>query len=218
MVFILCFEDLLLLQDNRLLIKRGAEADIYLIQWYNKKAISKVRTPKPYRHRSLDNEIRKYRTIHEAAISSAVKAAGILSPFIYFIDPFQAEIIMEFVQGKSVKDVLKPQLCYKMGVYTALLHTNNIVHGDLTTSNFIASKQVVLIDFGLSYYSTRIEDKAVDIRLIRQVFSSAHMPLYDDVYDSFIEGYLTVMGKKKMHRILEIVSEIEQRGRYARVV
>jgi TP53 regulating kinase and related kinases len=218
MVFILCFEDILLLQDNRLLIKRGAEADIYLIQWYNKKAISKVRTPKPYRHRSLDDEIRKYRTIHEATMSSAAKAAGILSPFIYFIDPCQAEIIMEFVQGKSVKDVLKPQLCYKMGIYTALLHTNNMVHGDLTTSNFIASKKVVLIDFGLSYYSTRIEDKAVDIRLIKQVFSSAHMPLYEDVYDSFIEGYLTVMGKKKTHRILESVSEIEQRGRYARVV
>jgi TP53 regulating kinase and related kinases len=218
MVFILCFEDILLLQDNRLLIKRGAEADIYLIQWYNKKAISKVRTPKPYRHRSLDNEIRKYRTIHEAAMSSAAKAAGILSPFIYFIDPFHAEIIMEFVQGKSVKDVLKPQLCYKMGIYAALLHTNNMVHGDLTTSNFIASKKVVLIDFGLSYYSTRIEDKAVDIRLIKQVFNSAHMPLYEDVYDSFIEGYLTVMGKKQTHRILESVSEIEQRGRYARVV
>ena len=218
MVFILCFEDILLLQDSRLLIKRGAEADIYLIEWYSKKAISKVRTPKPYRHRSLDDEIRKYRTIHEAAMSSAAKAAGILSPFIYFIDPCQAEIVMEFVQGKSVKDVLKPQLCYKMGIYTALLHTNNMVHGDLTTSNFIASKKVVLIDFGLSYYSTRIEDKAVDIRLIKQVFSSAHMPLYEDVYDSFIEGYLTVMGKKKTHRILESVSEIEQRGRYARVV
>lgn len=206
------------MQDKRLLIKRGAEADIYLIQWYNKKAISKVRIPKPYRHRSLDNEIRKYRTIHEAAMSSAAKEAGIISPFIYFTDPFQAEIIMEFIQGKSVKDVLTPQLSYKMGVYTALLHTNNIVHGDLTTSNFIASKKVVLIDFGLSYYSTRIEDKAVDIRLIRQVFSSAHTPLYKDVYESFIEGYLTVMGKKKMHRILESVSEIEQRGRYARVI
>ncbi|HZC20264.1 MAG TPA: KEOPS complex kinase/ATPase Bud32 [Nitrososphaeraceae archaeon] len=206
------------MQDKRLLIKRGAEADIYLIQWYNKKAISKVRIPKPYRHRSLDNEIRKYRTIHEAAMSSAAKEAGIISPFIYFTDPFQAEIIMEFIQGKSVKDVLTPQLSYKMGVYTALLHTNNIVHGDLTTSNFIASKKVVLIDFGLSYYSTRIEDKAVDIRLIRQVFSSAHTPLYKDVYESFIEGYLTVVDKKKMHRILESVSEIEQRGRYARVI
>ena len=206
------------MQDKRLLIKRGAEADIYLIQWYNKKAISKVRIPKPYRHRSLDNEIRKYRTIHEAAMSSAAKEAGIISPFIYFTDPFQAEIIMEFIQGKSVKDVLTPQLSYKMGVYTALLHTNNIVHGDLTTSNFIASKKVVLIDFGLSYYSTRIEDKAVEIRLIRQVFSSAHTPLYKDVYESFIEGYLTVVDKKKMHRILESVSEIEQRGRYARVI
>jgi TP53 regulating kinase and related kinases len=206
-----------LLQDN-ILLKRGAEADIYLINWYDKKAISKVRTPKPYRHAALDNEIRKYRTIHEATMCSAAKVAGVISPFIYFVDPLHSEIIMEFVEGENMKDVLTPQLCYKIGVYTALLHINNIIHGDLTTSNFIASKKIVLIDFGLSFYSTRMEDKAADIRLIKQVLSSAHISIYEDAYESFTKGYLLVTGEKKTNKVLKNVEEIEKRGRYARIV
>jgi TP53 regulating kinase-like protein len=208
----------LLLQDNNTLLKRGAEADIYLINWYDKKAISKIRTPKPYRHVSLDNEIRKYRTIHEAIMCSAAKVAGVVSPFIYFMDPLHAEIIMEFVEGNNMKDVLTSQLSYKMGVYTALLHVNNIIHGDLTTSNFIAGKKIALIDFGLSYYSNRMEDKAVDIRLVKQAFSSAHISIFEDAFASFTKGYLSVTGEKKTHKVLENVEEIEKRGRYARVV
>jgi TP53 regulating kinase and related kinases len=218
------------------LIKRGAEADIYLTTWYGKIAISKIRTPKPYRHEGLDRQIRKQRTIHEAKMISSAKLAGVASPFVYFVDSINAEIIMEYVKGNIVKDVIESYLCNKMGVYTALLHKNNIIHGDLTTSNFIASIKrnkdnngtekmmsattivPVLLDFGLSYYSTRIEDRAVDIRLIKQVFSSAHILTYDDAYDSFIKGYSDVAGEKKTIKILENVAEIEQRGRYARVI
>jgi TP53 regulating kinase-like protein len=134
------------------------------------------------------------------------------------MDPLNSEIIMEFIAGKNLKDVLTPQLCFRIGVYTALLHINNIIHGDLTTSNFIVSKKISLIDFGLSYYSTRTEDKAVDIRLIKQVFSSAHMPIYYDAFNRFTKGYLVVIGKKNANKILENVAEIEKRGRYARVV
>ena len=204
--------------NKKVLIKKGAEADIYLINWYGKKAILKVRTPKPYRHKSLDNEIRRYRTIHEGSMISAAKLVGVSSPFIYFIDPLHAEIIMEFVHGRNLKEVITPQLCSKMGVYAAMLHANNIVHGDLTTSNFIAGKKIVLLDFGLSYYSERMEDKAVDVRLIKQVLSSAHISIYEDAYKGFIKGYSVVTGEKKTRKVLENVAEIEQRGRYARVI
>ena len=149
---------------------------------------------------------------------SAAKVAGIASPFVYFVDPLQAEIIMEFVEGNNVKQVITPQLCSKIGIYTALLHANNIIHGDLTTSNFINGKRLVLLDFGLSYYSTRVEDRAVDIRLIKQVFSSAHESIYEDAYNSFMKGYSTIASKSRTNKVLENVSEIEQRGRYARVV
>jgi TP53 regulating kinase and related kinases len=209
---------IILLNRKKTLLKKGAEANIYIINWYGKKAISKIRVAKHYRHKLLDNEIRRHRTIHEAAMIYAAKKTGVISPFIYFIDPSHAEIIMEFIEGINVKEVLTPQLCSKIGRYAALLHDNNIIHGDLTTSNFILSKKIVLVDFGLSYYSSRLEDKAVDIRLIKQAFSSAHKSIYEDAYRCFIIGYSQIAGKKKTENILEKVGEIERRGRYARVI
>ena len=209
---------IILLNCKNLLIKKGAEADIYLINWYGKKAISKIRVSKYYRHEFLDNEIRMQRTIHEATMLSAAKKTGIVSPFVYFVDPLNAEIIMEFIEGTNVKDVVTSKLSSEIGVYAALLHDNNIIHGDLTTSNFILSKKLVLADFGLSYYSSRLEDKAVDIRLIKQVFSSAHKLIYEDAYKYFIKGYAQIAGKAKTEKVLEKVTEIERRGRYARVI
>ncbi len=198
------------------LAKRGAEADIYIVEWGGRKAVSKVRSPKPYRHEALDATIRKHRTIHEASFMSAAKSAGVMSPFVHFVDPARAEIIMEFVEGQNVRDAITPDLCYEMGRYAAMLHTSNIIHGDLTTSNFIAGKKLVLLDFGLSYYSERMEDMATDIRLIKEVFTSAHIAT-KKAFPRFIEGYANVSGEKKAGKILENVKEIEQRGRYARI-
>ncbi|MDP9498584.1 MAG: Kae1-associated serine/threonine protein kinase, partial [Thermoproteota archaeon] len=149
------------MQQRKKLIKRGAEADIYLGSWYGKTTISKIRKVKSYRHKSLDDEIRKSRTVNEANMISASKLTGVRSPFLYFVDPIYAEIIMEFVEGKVAKDVITLKLCEEIGKYTGLLHTNDIIHGDLTTSNFIVSKKLVVLDFGLSYYSHRREDRAV---------------------------------------------------------
>ncbi len=199
------------------LIKRGAEADIYLTQWWGKKAIAKVRTPKPYRHQTLDSAVRKQRTIHEAGFISTAKMAGLNTPFVYFVDPEAAEIIMEFVGGSQVKDILDTRLCRQMGQYAAMLHSSNIIHGDLTTSNFIVDgRRMVLLDFGLAYYSERVEDMAVDVRLIKEIFTSAHIGLRGAFF-SFVKGYENVVGKKKSAKIFANVKEIEQRGRYARV-
>lgn len=198
------------------LIKKGAEADIYIIGWDKKKAVSKVRSPKSYRHQELDSVIRKYRTIHEASFMSAAKSAGIRTPFVHFVDPVKAEIIMEFIEGQNIRDTLTPEICYEIGRYAALLHASNIIHGDLTTSNFIINKRLVLIDFGLSYYSERTEDIATDIRLIKEVFTSAHLEVRK-AFPLFVEGYTSIAGRKKTDKILENVRTIEQRGRYARM-
>ena len=69
------------------LVKKGAEADIFVREWAGKKVISKVRSPKQYRHKALDAVIRKHRTIHEANFKSAAKAAGVRSPIFHFADP-----------------------------------------------------------------------------------------------------------------------------------
>jgi TP53 regulating kinase and related kinases len=206
------------LQHTKKLLKRGAEADIYVGNWHGKKMISKIRNVKSYRHKSLDDEIRKSRTINEANMISASKMTGVVSPFLYFVDPFYAEIIMEFVDGKIAKDVITPSLCEEIGKYTALLHMNDIIHGDLTTSNFIVSKKLVVLDFGLSYYSKRREDRAVDIRLIKEIFSSAHVSLYKDAYEGFLLGYSEIYGEYETQKILKNVSEIERRGRYTQLM
>lgn len=211
------------------LIKRGAEADIYLVEWYGKKAVSKVRRPKQYMHHMLDREIRRKRTLHEAEMLNIAKRAMVTTPLIYFVDPLNAEIIMQYIEGYTVKDLitnasiedpLLRQALIDMGIYTARLHARNIIHGDLTTSNFILhnSNRLVLVDFGLAFYSSRIEDKAVDIRLIKEVMSSAHANLFNEAFRLFIDGYSSVAGEDNTKVLLKKVREIEQRGRYARVV
>jgi TP53 regulating kinase and related kinases len=200
-----------------MLIKKGAEADIYIVEWDSKKAISKVRCFKSYRHQDLDSAIRRHRTIHEASFMSAAKSAGVMTPFVYFVDPVRSEIIMEFIEGQNIRDMLTSDICYKVGRCAGLLHASNIIHGDLTTSNFIMSKRrLVLLDFGLSYYSERTEDMATDIRLIKEVFSSAHIAVRN-AFPFFVEGYASIAGEKKTYKILENVRAIEQRGRYARL-
>jgi TP53 regulating kinase and related kinases len=202
--------------EKRLLIKKGAEANIYITQWYGKKAIVKIRVAKPYRHTFLDTQIRRRRSVNEAHMLSVAKMAGVPCPFVYFIDPVRCEIVMEFIAGQNAKEIMNADLSLQIGKYTGLLHLKNIVHGDLTTSNFIVSKKLVLLDFGLSFYSHRIEDKAVDVRLIKEVYSSAHYLIYSSLFENFLTGYFEIMDDKPAKKILEKVSDIERRGRYAR--
>ena len=206
---------------QRKLIKRGAEADIFVISWFGEKAISKIRIPKPYRNALLDSDIRKKRTIHEANMLSATKLARVTTPFIYFVDPKDAEIVMEWVEGDNVKDIIDSELSAEIGRYAARMHSRNIIHGDLTTSNFIFNKKdhkLTVIDFGLSYYSERFEDKAVDVRLIKEIFISAYANDYEGLYSSFLLGYRDISGDDHVTaRILSTVQAIEKRGRYARM-
>ena len=147
-----------------------------------------------------------------------VKKIGIKTPFLYFVDPKRAEIIMEYIDGENVKDILSKEIAFKIGKYVSTLHNKNIIHGDLTTSNFIKRKEdLYLLDFGLSFYSERIEDMATDIRIIKEILSSAHIHIFDETYESLLEGYALVTNKN-FNRILKVVKDIEARGRYARVV
>src|SRR3712207_8882409 len=41
----------------------------------------------------------------------------------------------------NARDMLTLDICYKIGGCAALLHANNIIHGDLTTSNFVINKR-----------------------------------------------------------------------------
>ena len=160
------------------LVKKGAEADIYVTNWNNSKAILKIRKTKNYRNQILDSTLRKQRTIKESQTISEVKLYGILVPLVYFVNLKDFSILMQQIPGKPIHDLSNSKiisLSKQMGHIVGILHKNGVMHGDLTTSNFILFKnKVYVIDFGLSQKTIKPEDHAVDLRLIKEILNSAH--------------------------------------------
>jgi TP53 regulating kinase-like protein len=204
------------------ILKKGAEADVYTSSWNGKKSVLKIRKEKKYRNSSLDTRIRKQRTIREAQIISYVKSFGISTPLIYFVNYKNFSIYMQYVKGKLIRDMDEksiPKTCLQIGMIVGTLHQNGIMHGDLTTSNFIlTSKHLFLIDFGLANRTEKPDDHAVDLRLFKEILNSAHANVMKKSWKNFITGYEKSVGKKHCKKILELVSVIESRGRYATVV
>jgi TP53 regulating kinase-like protein len=193
---------------------KGAESNIYLTKWYNKKAISKIRIPKIYRHRMLDDDLRRRRTISESKMIALAKEFGLRTPYIYFVDTFRAEIVMEFISGTRASKVLTSSICNEIGRFVSTLHLFNIIHGDLTPANFIVNRKITMIDMGLSFHSTRREDKAMDIRLFKEILKSTYHRYYSEFFGDFLDGYKSV-NSKELDKILQRIDEIETRKRYA---
>ena len=206
-----------------MLIKKGAEASLYLENWLGRKVILKKRLSKKYRVPELDKAIQSQRTRHEPQIMHRAKEAGIPTPIIFLVDIANATIIMEYVEGKQVKHILnelqsneRKKLCQHIGELVGKLHNNGIVHGDLTTSNMILTPngEVVFIDFGLSEQTWEIEARGVDLHLMKRAIASTHFMYTEECFKAVIAGYESIIGKKATKEILEKITEIERRGRY----
>ncbi len=202
--------------------KKGAEADIYQSKWQNSKAIIKIRKTKNYRNSSLDLKIRRHRTIKESQMISQVKSFGIPTPLVYFVNLEKALIIMQEIPGKPVHDLPELKiidLSKEIGKLVGTMHKNGVMHGDLTTSNFILFQNTVfVIDFGLSQNTIKPEDHAVDLRLIKEILNSAHTKIMEPAWKNFLIGYRSVAGNANYIKITKLVLDIESRGRYAAVV
>ena len=204
------------------LINRGAEADVYSTMWNKKKAILKIRKKKAYRNPLLDQKIRKQRTARESQIISQVKSFGISTPLIYFVDLNKCSILMQNVNGKTVRDMQDNEIvkiCNEIGKAVGTMHKNGIMHGDLTTSNFLVNKKkLFLIDFGLASRTEKPDDHAVDLRLFKEILNSAHAKVMENSWKNFQNGYSKAVGPKYCKKVLDLVAVIESRGRYATVV
>ena len=204
------------------LVKKGAEADIYITIWNGHDSILKIREKKDYRVHSLDTRIRTLRTIREAKMISETKSFGITTPLVYFVDEKKCEIYLQLIKGKLVRDLPLNKIiktCKEIGKIVGTLHKNGVMHGDLTTSNFILSQQgLVILDFGLSQKTDKVDDYAIDLRLFKEVLNSAHAQIVKDAWISFVQGYKKILGSILTEKILSQVSIIEKRGRYANVV
>lgn len=155
-------------------LKQGAEARIYLVDFDGRKVIAKQRFKKSYRHQILDKKLTKERIVQESR--QLMKLKGIVStPAVYLVDLEHTTIYMEYLDALSVKDYISSTNLHMMGVKIgqelALIHNQNIIHGDLTTSNILYRNGLVWIDFGLSYSSTMIEDKGIHYSKKRWIYT-----------------------------------------------
>jgi len=208
------------------IIRKGAEANLYYGYWFDKEVIFKYRIPKKYRIEELDKIIRTTRTLNEARALIKVKNYGINVPQVFEIDPNNSTIVMKYIQGNKLKDILtrlddskKKHYFKKIGHIIALLHKNGHIHGDITTSNIIITKSenIFLIDFGLHEYSDMIEDKSVDLHLLKRVLVSSHGSDYKICFKAFLEGYRSEYQQynpNECNEIIKNIDVIESRGRY----
>lgn len=206
--------------DAMEVLRRGAEAELIEGTWLDRRVIIKRRVPKGYRHPVLDSRIRLQRTKNEAKLMLEVRGLGISIPIIYDINLRKAEITMQRIEGPRVKDLLDTlpideaiALVKEIGRITALLHSNDIVHGDLTTSNMLMGDdgRIYMIDFSLGEKTDSIEKKGVDLHLLFEAFHSAHFmreELLNDLLDAYKQSF------DGSEEIITRVKEIEKRGRY----
>ncbi len=186
-------------------ISSGAEAQIYL----EKEEILKKRLKKDYRIAEIDETLRKSRTRTEIKI---LQKAPIKVPKV--LESNQKDTIrMEYIKGEKVRDALdnNPSLAEEIGRKVATLHDAGIIHGDLTTSNMILKEEIYFIDFGLSFFSQKAEDKAVDIHLFLQALESKHYRISEKAFEFFLKGY---NHSKEFKKVMDRFKAVEKRGRH----
>jgi len=204
------------------IIRRGAEAIIYRGEWRGRKVVIKKRVSKKYRIKEIDEIIREQRTKREAMLMMAARVAGVGVPIIYDLRIKEKEIVMQYLDGERIKDVIdkrgddwKKRVCREIGKAIANMHNNNIIHGDITTSNMIwMNNKLYFIDFGLGMKSGEDEDRGVDLHLLMEAFKAAHEDgrLFKWVIESYKENFDGATN------VIKKVEEIAKRGRYMRRV
>jgi len=181
-----------------------------------KPLILKARYRKNYRNPEIDKEFRKYRTRREVNILIRLKDKIKVPEPVYFNEDLGI-IFMEYIDGKKLSDILESldyrNILYKLGEIVGIMHKEGVVHGDLTTSNVIFyNGDLYLIDFGLSFFSNRIEDYATDLHLFKESLESRHWKITNS-FDDFIKGYSKSFNEKA-NDVLARLEDIEKRGRY----
>lgn len=213
------------------LLKQGAEARVYRAHFLGKPTIVKQRFPKRYRHPTLDEKLTHRRTTQEVRSILRCRKAGISTPVVYFVDYASHCIFLEeILDSSTVRDHIAStrksdscqqaeleRLAERMGQILAKMHDEDVIHGDLTTSNMLlrrsgeqAEYNLVLIDFGLSYISALPEDKGVDLYVLEKAFLSTH-PNTEEVFEKLLKSYAS--SSKKSLAVIKKLDEVRLRGR-----
>ncbi len=204
------------------LIARGAEAEIYLGEFFGVRVVIKKRVGKPFRNPVFNRVFIESRTRTEAKILSELYLAGVPVPPVLLVDEEAGVIVMEYIEGSRLSDILGSlsasvveEIAGGIGKYAALMHNMGIYHGDFTLANVLLreSGKTVIIDFGLSGYSNDVEEYAIDLHLMSRSVEALFPELAEAFTRTMFRAYRehsTVGGDA----VIRKVSEIRARGRY----
>ncbi len=195
----------------KMLIAQGAEARLFL----ERNLIVKNRFSKSYRVKEIDEKLRGSRTRREAKMLQKLEGINFPAPRLIKNDE-KENLIIEKISGRLVKGILEQsdykKLCAEIGKKVAVLHNNSVIHGDLTTSNMILSKEIYFIDFGLSFFSEKAEDRAVDLHLLEEGLKSKHYRIGEECFKCALGSYRKEAAKGDA--TLKRLEAVEKRGRY----
>ncbi|RNF20137.1 protein kinase [Trypanosoma conorhini] len=233
------------------LLSQCAESKVYECNFYGHRAVCKHRFSKAYRHPALDQRLREQRTVREGRALVRCRKNGVIAPTVYAVDRERCAIVMERIDGLTVREflnqeqekathgqaadtVLASRLLRGMGEVVGLLHNADIIHGDLTTSNFICRREIldaqgpsveelapkppyrdgiVVIDFGLVMDKNSAEERAVDLYVLERAVKSSH-PFLEHVSTALIlEGYLRTVEAQKGAATIARLEAVRARGR-----
>jgi len=199
---------------------RGAEAIVRKGRLLGRDVVIKERIKKKYRIKELDQKLRKERTRAEARLLHKAKVAGVLCPVVLEVEEYR--LTMSFIDGERPRPTTngtefhgplngssfnRTQDSKHAGQMLATLHNADIIHGDFTPANLIKSKKkLFVIDFGLGFFSSDIEDKAIDVYTMLKAID-------EKAGAAFVEGYKTQNPKHKT--VLKRVEQVRKRVRYA---
>lgn len=205
--------------SDDVLLQQGAEGKLYLTTYQGQRCLVKERFAKAYRHPDLDRQLTRERMRAETKAIQRCQAAGIAVPKILHMDLETRRIHMEYFEHScTVKHYILSELAGhvdaaqlltklgdRIGHVIGQMHQNNIIHGDLTTSNMLIDPkttanagaavhantdyQLVMIDFGLAHYHTSAEDKGVDLYVLERALLSTHSAVMPQLFDDVLSAY-----------------------------
>lgn len=215
------------------IFKQGAEGKLYMDEYNGKQCLVKERFVKNYRHPELDHSLTKERIRAEVKSIARCRAVGIATPEVFHSDLQQRKIYMEyFPTAITAKDyvgdkldnspessVLLDRFAERFGQIIGKMHANNIIHGDLTTSNVLLRPSetggddytLIMIDFGLSQYQSSPEAKGVDLYVLERALLSTHSTL-PTLFEKILQAY-SKENTNGREAVISKYEDVRARGR-----